>query len=355
MTCCSSLMKWVCAGAASVIAATSFSSMVACIRFGTTTEPYVWIENPMGHTVCGSAAWHALLGGAFVAVPVLLFARPSRREGGAAGTAFGLSRTLSWFIAVLAGLAVLAIKDSIVFYWLLSHDQIHSGFPVPLSLFLVCLLAASVILITRITQPMKNSRWLWIPLRLGWFGSGAMGLVLLHLFTFGSTDYTRHADVAIVLGARVYRDGTPSLALSDRLETGIQLYAIGQVQYLLVTGGIGEEGQDEAQTMRRMAMEAGVPEDRILVDEHGCNTLMSAQGCHRLLDEQGLTTALVISHYYHLARCKMLFTEYGIHCWTVPARMSRRLVKEPYFLLRECIAYLGYSVGRAWRPTAEPA
>ena len=58
---------------------------------------------------------------------------------------------------------------------------------------------------------------------------------------------------------------------------------------------------------------------------------------------------MIVSHYYHLARCKMLFTEQGVPCATVPARMSMRLAKEPYYVLRECLAYLAYSLERPFR------
>jgi uncharacterized SAM-binding protein YcdF (DUF218 family) len=55
--------------------------------------------------------------------------------------------------------------------------------------------------------------------------------------------------------------------------------------------------------------------------------------------EEGLSRALVVTHYYHEPRAKMLFDRAGIAAFTVPATMSRRLTKEPYFLMREVVAY----------------
>ena len=43
-----------------------------------------------------------------------------------------------------------------------------------------------------------------------------MLLPLVVVLTFGPTRYARPADCALVLGARVYDDGRPSLALSAR-------------------------------------------------------------------------------------------------------------------------------------------
>jgi uncharacterized SAM-binding protein YcdF (DUF218 family) len=47
--------------------------------------------------------------------------------------------------------------------------------------------------------------------------------------------------------------------------------------------------------------------------------------------------ALVVSHYYHLPRIKLLYAREGTshQMWTVPATMDRRLVREPYYLVRE--------------------
>ena len=183
---------------------------------------------------------------------------------------------------------------------------------------------------------------------------GQLLMILMHVLTFGSTDYRREADVAVVLGARVYSDGRLSLALSDRLQTAVDLYAAKQVRTLLVSGATGVEGINEAHAMRQFLIAAGIPDDRILVDDAGANTLLTARNVRRIMREQRLTSALVVSHYFHLARCKLLFEEQEINSVTVPARMSRRLVFESYYVMRECAGYLWYVLTRPLRsPPAE--
>ena len=98
--------------------------------------------------------------------------------------------------------------------------------------------------------------------------------------------------------------------------------------------------------MARIAIEAGVPAEAVLIDRGGVDTRRSAEGCRRVMVREGLSTALVVSHYYHLARCRMAFALSGIQCHTVPARMSRRLAREPYFVLRECAGFLAYLLPR---------
>ena len=72
------------------------------------------------------------------------------------------------------------------------------------------------------------------------------------------------ADCILVLGCGVRPDGTPSLMLTDRLETGIALYRAGVAEKLLMSGDHGTEDYDEVNTMKRIAKESGVPSADIL-------------------------------------------------------------------------------------------
>jgi vancomycin permeability regulator SanA len=245
-------------------------------------------------------------------------------------------------------LAALAAKDAVGFYVLVLRGSIRTALPVPLSLVVATLLAAGLVAMFKkeVAARERPHRFLTDSVAAA-VGFGV--LVLSHLITFGTTDYTRSADAAVVLGAKVYPDGTASLALSDRVRTAIDLFRQGRVRFLIMSGATGVEGHNEAEVMRRLAVEAGVPAWCVLVDDAGVNTSESARRCARILTERRLDTVLVVSHYYHLARSKMAFVDQGVACFTVPARMSRRLAKEPYFVLRECAAYLAYCAAKPFR------
>lgn len=78
----------------------------------------------------------------------------------------------------------------------------------------------------------------------------------------------------------------------------------------------------------------------MLIDEAGDTTAASAHNAALMLrDRDAPPTALVVSHYYHLPRTKLLFERNGVHALTVPARMTRRLAREPWFLAREVAAF----------------
>ena len=58
-------------------------------------------------------------------------------------------------------------------------------------------------------------------------------------------------DAALVLGAGVRPDGSPSDVLRDRLDEALSLRAAGRVRKILVSGDHGEAGYDEPNAMRR--------------------------------------------------------------------------------------------------------
>src|SRR5262245_12855092 len=88
----------------------------------------------------------------------------------------------------------------------------------------------------------------------------------------GLTDTIDKADVAVVLGNTVDRDGQPSLRLQARLDKALDLYRRGVAPVILVSGGLGAERYDEAAVMRQYLIARGVPAPHILVDSHGDTT-----------------------------------------------------------------------------------
>ena len=76
-------------------------------------------------------------------------------------------------------------------------------------------------------------------------------------------DVGRHA-VAVVLGAGVLPDGTPSRMLVQRVRAGCDLLERGQVSQLLLSGdGQGSRGHDEVSVMRDVALFLGAPAESL--------------------------------------------------------------------------------------------
>lgn len=326
------------AGASLIVALTSFASALSAMRWQRAAEPCVWISNPFGSGEWSSFVWNSLLTVVlgFAAAGVLIHEPSGRRRRTVCG--------------VLIVLALRSVFDVVVFFRVLVREEIVSSLPIPLSLGVLVVLLADVWLLCRTSSRCEERDWITTLLTILGLGVGQVLMIGLHVLTFGTTDYRRDADVAIVLGAKVFSDGSLSLALSDRLDTAAELFREGRVRFVLVSGATGVEGINEATAMRGYLIEAGLPADRLLVDPDGVNTLATARNARRLMVEHRLTSALVVSHYFHLARCKLLFEEQGIAAVTVPARMSRRLMLESYYFARECVGYLWYALTRPVRP-----
>ena len=162
------------------------------------------------------------------------------------------------------------------------------------------------------------------------------------MFCFGKTDYRRPADIAVVLGARVYADGRPSDALAVRVRTACQLYRDGLVRKLLVSGGPGDGAVHETEAMKRMAIGLGVKDQDILVDAGGLNTQATVKDSRPVFSQLRAPRILVVSHFYHLPRIKMAYQRAGWEVYTVPARESYLLRQMPLFLAREVAAFWVY-------------
>lgn len=185
-----------------------------------------------------------------------------------------------------------------------------------------------------------RARFVGTAARLTMIGVVLAALPLVQMATFGPTRYERPADCAVVFGARVYSTGHPSMALADRVDEAVRLYQRGVVSRIVMSGAVdAEAGFSEPVVMARRAEAAGVPREAIVIDEQGVDTASTVRNAARIMREEGMRTTLVVTHYYHEPRAKMLFDRAGVRAYTVPARMSRRLLKEPYFVLREVAAY----------------
>jgi uncharacterized SAM-binding protein YcdF (DUF218 family) len=223
---------------------------------------------------------------------------------------------------VLAPAAFLAALNIVEFYRLKADGLDAAAWP--FSAVTLALFAGAVFRLFR-EGPTANPR-------CGVAGAvvAAPALVALHLLSFGATDYSRRAEAIVVFGAGVYPDGSPSLALEDRVKHGVRLWRQGFSPVLVMSGGA-----DEVPVMERLAVEAGVSAEAIERDPEGVNTYATLRNLRH-------ARVVAVSHYYHLARIKLAAGRLGIRCATVPCAMTRRLQREPWFVARELAAYAGY-------------
>lgn len=112
---------------------------------------------------------------------------------------------------------------------------------------------------------------------------------------------------AIVFGAGLLHDGTPSPVLKDRVTAAVQLYQAGKVEKLLMSGDNRFIDYNEPAAMKTYAVGLGVPEEDIVLDYAGRRTYDT---CYRAIEIFGLRDAILVTQRYHLPRA--LFTCQGM-------------------------------------------
>jgi vancomycin permeability regulator SanA len=115
--------------------------------------------------------------------------------------------------------------------------------------------------------------------------------------------------VAVVFGAGVWADGTPSPMLADRVRAAVELYEANRVSKLLMTGDNRRADYDEVGAMRRFAMERGVPAEDIVLDHAGLSTYDS---CYRAREIFGVQGAVLVTQQFHLPRAVYTCQELGV-------------------------------------------
>lgn len=116
-------------------------------------------------------------------------------------------------------------------------------------------------------------------------------------------------DVAIVFGAGLSADGTPSPMLADRVESAVELYQNGRIHKLLMTGDNSTISYNEVMAMKQYAHNLGVPTQDITLDYAGFSTYESCYRAHKIFD---IHRAVVITQYYHLPRAVYTCSQLGL-------------------------------------------
>jgi SanA protein len=127
-------------------------------------------------------------------------------------------------------------------------------------------------------------------------------------------------DMAIVPGASVHRDGTPSPQLEERLATALDLLKRGRVRAVLVSGA-HRGAYDEAGPMRRWLVQRGASSRLVFEDHAGFRTLDTMERAAKIFR---VTGAIVCTQAFHLPRAVFLARRAGIDALGVVADVSAR-------------------------------
>lgn len=149
-----------------------------------------------------------------------------------------------------------------------------------------------------------------------WVPAGGLLLLLFVLgcnrWVINSTDayvYTDWAllpdnEVGVVLGTSPFiATGKASAEFQGRIAAAAELYRLGKVRHLIVSGANPDSTYNEPRAMRRELLKAGVPEKDITMDFAGFRTFDSIVRAQAVFGLQRLT---VITQRYHAYRAVFL-------------------------------------------------
>jgi uncharacterized SAM-binding protein YcdF (DUF218 family) len=118
-------------------------------------------------------------------------------------------------------------------------------------------------------------------------------------------------DVVVVLGAQVLSDGRPSPSLVRRVDRAVDVMRDRGILWLAGCGGTGSGPRSEAAAIRDLAVAAGVPSERVVLEDRSTNTFEHVVNLQPIAREHGWRHLVVVTDPFHLPRACFLFRRAG--------------------------------------------
>lgn len=116
--------------------------------------------------------------------------------------------------------------------------------------------------------------------------------------------------VGMVLGAMVLPDGGPSPTLLRRGQHAAQLWKEGRVDLIITTGGMSPSGRSEAEVLAGILKGAGVPQNRIRLEETSRTTWENISLSRPLLPKGA--EVVLVTDAFHAPRARMMARRLGL-------------------------------------------
>ncbi len=165
-------------------------------------------------------------------------------------------------------------------------------------------------------QVWRRLRWLLPPIGI------ALISVLVIIDQYGYVDQTQPADVIIVLGAQVMSNGQPGPSLARRAAHAASLYQQGYADFVLCSGGVGDNPPSEARAACGRVMELGVPPEAIIYEENAHSTEENAAFSAQIMRTHSWRSAILATDGFHLFRAAWMFQRTGVTVYPSPAQIT---------------------------------
>lgn len=100
-----------------------------------------------------------------------------------------------------------------------------------------------------------------------------------------------------------------SMLIQQRVETAVDAYKNKRIKKIIFSGGangVSNQNNDtipEAIKMRNLAIEMGIDENDILVDDKSNNSFENVDNAFNLIDDKDISSIAIITSEFHLKRC----------------------------------------------------
>lgn len=141
--------------------------------------------------------------------------------------------------------------------------------------------------------------------------------------SFSKNCYNDPADIpgkkiGLLLGTSKYLSkGKHNFYYKYRIDAAVELFRLGKISYILVSGDNATMNYDEPTTIKKDLVNRGIPEKRIFLDYAGFRTLDSVERCKEVFGE---TDIVVISQQFHNERALYIAKKKGINAVGFNAR-----------------------------------
>lgn len=156
----------------------------------------------------------------------------------------------------------------------------------------------------------------------------AVCVLLANRWVINSTDAYLYLDsallpeneVGLVLGCSPFvSSGDPSPQFHGRMQAAAELFKLGKVRRLIVSGANPDSRYNEPKKMREALLELGVPSEAMVLDYAGDSTFDSIMRAEVVF---GLERMTVITQRYHGYRALFLARKTGVHAVGYAAPLS---------------------------------
>ena len=132
------------------------------------------------------------------------------------------------------------------------------------------------------------------------------------------------ADAIVVFAGGVGESGRAGGGAQERLKQAIDLYRAGYARYLVLSSGYAYSFH-EAEAMRALAVDQGVPASAIALEERATNTYQNVTFVDAILRDHRWTRILLVSSPYHMRRALLVWRKQapGITVIPTPATVSQ--------------------------------